>query len=364
MFDKITPIDSKWKRYLFSYASIGRKDIGFYSNFGHGDSGDDAFLYQAQDLLDTKILPMSKRCYTFNPHRLKAFLLGGASLFHWQAPYIPRRLLKKKKWPFPVILYSAGINCDYGASFSQESLDKIHSLCSLADYITVRDLLTKEFIANLGFPNAEILPDLELMVRPKKTTPIKTKDHKTVGITLTPHSAFNEETFKKIEDLFVDFTNWLTDNKYTVLFIPFDSLDSESTREKKLLDSILKRIKSPINASSANADLSPEEILNLIQTRCDFMVSMRLHSAVFAVNANVPFFCLSYNMMHKGFLQEISLNELELPLSHVSSTQKLQDKFQFIVKNSLQIKRQMTSQKIRLCNEITKQNEIIKNLLK
>jgi len=67
--------NSKWMRYARSYlVPPGIKANGFYGNFGHGDLGDDASFLVAQKLLECDLMPVSKRCYAFNPRILKSFL--------------------------------------------------------------------------------------------------------------------------------------------------------------------------------------------------------------------------------------------------------------------------------------------------
>ena len=335
MNDKIIkPERSKLVRYLKSYLPFWqKKKIGFYGNFGHGDLGDDASFIVGRDLLRENIMPISKRCYAFNPHILKGLLIGGGGVLRWESPYLPRRVLKKDKWGFPVILFSAGVNCDYSKEFTKETKDKINKLCDICDYITVRDRISQEFLNNLGIDHVSILPHLELALKEKPREFDFPKEGFTVGIVLTPHTEFGSYTFKKITDVFLQFTDYLTNSGNNVIYIPFEGSIHGSTKEGELIQEIMKRSKNKDRIKALAEGVQPPEVLFAIRNYCDIMVCMRLHGAVFSVNAGVPFICVSYNLMHKAFLEMLGASDLELSILEEFSFELLRNKFEYILKN-------------------------------
>jgi polysaccharide pyruvyl transferase WcaK-like protein len=361
---RIKPNKSKTSRYLKAYLPFWKKEVGFYGNFGHGDLGDDANFGVARDLLKINLLPISKRCYAFNPGILKGLLIGGRAVLRWESPYIPRRLLKKDKWGFPVILFSAGINCDFSTDYSEEAKKKIASLCSKCTYLSVRDELSKRFLSDIGFSKVNILPDLELALKEKyKECSFKKKGF-TVGIVLTPHSEFTSSTFEKIADNFVEFTNYLTDQGHNVLFLPFEGDIGGDPKERVLIEGIVGRIRNKEKVRIVQGGLEPGELLFIMKKYCDLMVCMRLHSVVLAVNAGLPFFCISYNLMHRGFLEMIDSFDLELPLSDGFSLQLMEEKFNYVRKDYNNIQKRIEIKKDYLLNLMQKEIETIKELLK
>ena len=71
------------------------------------------------------------------------------------------------------------------SEFSSEARDKIKRLCSVCNYISVRDKISQEFINNLGFRNTTVMPDLELVLEESSKDFGFQKEGPTVGIVLT-----------------------------------------------------------------------------------------------------------------------------------------------------------------------------------
>lgn len=333
--------DSKFLRYLKSYIFLQGKHVGFYGNFGHGDLGDDAAFWVAQKLLGDDLLPFSKRCYAFHPRVLKALLIGGGGILRWECPYIPRKLLEKDQWHFPVILFSAGVNCDWGKEFTRESLDEIKKLCDLSCYLTVRDEYTREFLHHLGYVDVHILPDLELFLEESRRDIGYEKKGKTIGIVLSSHSEFNKDTMRDIIQSFVEFTQYLTQEGYHVIFLPFENHLSENKNEKIMFSEIKQRLGNKERVTFLPNNFSPQEILYVIKEYCDMMVCMRLHGAVFAANAGVPFVCIAFNQMHQGFFKMLQWEEGAICSLNDLSSWKLKQHLRYLIDHYDDLKTQL-----------------------
>jgi len=351
--------DSKFVRYFKSYVMLQGKHVGFYGNFGHGDLGDDASFFVARELLGSDLLPVSKRSYAFNPRILKALLIGGGGNLRWESPYIPRKLLTQEHWDFPIVLFSAGVNCDFNKEYSKDSIDQIKELCKRCEYITVRDRISLNFLHDLGITDAALLPDLELLLKeiPREFDFVKSK--KTIGIVVSPHSEFDSALVNSIAGTFVEFINFLGEKDYDTILIPFDSQISENTREWKLIEMIKNGIKDDTHFNVLPRNVSPGETLYAIRQYCDAMVCMRLHSAIFATNAGVPFISLSFNLMHKGFMELLDLNECELNLYENFSFDSLKEKFLHLMNQQDSVIDQLAAKKSELTALITKEVKTI-----
>lgn len=361
--DIIKPEKSKFIRYFRSFFPFQKKRVGFYGYFGHGDLGDDASFIVTRKLLGDKVFPISKRCNAFNPHNLRALLIGGGAVLQRDYPFIPRRIFKKDSWNFPIILFSAGLNCDYDRSFTSKAKDKIVKLCRLSDYITVRDELTRRFLNSLGIDKVSILPHLELMLEPRPCEIGSKKKGPTIGIVLTPHPQFSEDTFEKIIDNFSDFSDYLTGKGYQVLYLPFELGVSENTKENEVISRIRQKVKNKDMVEVLEEDVSPGEMLSVIKDRCDFMVCMRLHSVVLAVNAAVPFFCITYNLMHKGFLQMLDMEELDNSIFDDFSSQSLEERFKRLLVNQEGFKAKLVEKRDYLRGLINQETAKVRGLL-
>ena len=80
----------------------------------------------------------------------------------------------------------------------------------------------------------------------------------------------------------------------------------------ELLESISKAVKSPDRIKMVSNQLAPQEILHIIKKHCHAMVCMRLHSAIFAANAGIPFICVSFNTMHTAFVEMVDMTDFEI----------------------------------------------------
>jgi len=262
-----------------------------------------------------------------------------------------------------VIIFSAGVGCDYNEVFTNQAKDKIKRLCSLADCVTVRDKISQEFLGDLGYHDAAILPHLELALEERPQQLNFKKKGFTVGIVLTPHPEFDNQVFGKMIEVFSRFTDYLTDNHNHVIYLPFEKADSENTRESVMINEIMKRLNNKDRVEVLGGDLQPQEMLYLIKNHCDIMVCMRLHSAVFSTNAGIPFFCISYNLMHQGFLGLLGAQDLGISIFEHFSLQALIDKFEYVQEYYNQIKSKLTGKRDNLRNIIYSQTAHIKGIL-
>lgn len=353
---------SKGMRYLKSYVLPG-KHIGMYGNFGHGDLGDDACFYTARDLIGQELLPVSKRAYVFNPRSYKAFVVGCGGSLRWESPYLPRRLLRKEKWPFPVVLFSAGVNRDFDAVFSEEAINQIKNLCRICDYLSVRDPLTKRFLNELGFEDVHLLPDIELLTRGEPKDFGYTKSGFTVGIAISPHSEFSTSLVEEITGAFARFTDYLTESGMRVVYLPFENGASANTREAGMYTAIAKRLVHPDAATFFKDDITPQQMKYAIGAYCDVCVCMRLHAAVFALGAGVPFLTVSFNDMHRGFLELTDMRDYELTLGKDFSFFELKRGFKRLMQNKDELDKKIGNKRDELAGMIHQEITYIKSVM-
>jgi polysaccharide pyruvyl transferase WcaK-like protein len=164
-------------------------------------------------------------------------------------------------------------------------------------------------------------------------------------------------------DVFSRFTDYLTDNHNRVIYLPFEKADSENTRESVVITEIIKRLNNKDRAEALRGNLQPQEMLYFIKNYCDMLVCMRLHSAVFSTNAGIPFFCISYNLMHQGFLGMLQAQDLGISIFEDFSLQTLIDKFEYVQGHYSQIKSKLTAKRDNLRNTIYSQAAHVKGIL-
>jgi polysaccharide pyruvyl transferase WcaK-like protein len=178
---------------------------------------------------------------------------------------------------------------------------------------------------------------------------------------LTPHSEFSGEDFDKIIDVFSRFTDYLTSNDRDVIYLRFERRSSEDTEEDYLIKKIISKVRDKSRVRDLEEDLGPEEMLSVIKNYCDIMVCMRLHSAVFSTNAGVPFLCVTYNLMHDGFLDMLDAKDMGLSMSDFS-TESLKVKFEYVLDNYERMETKIAVKRDYLKSLIYKEISKIKNL--
>ncbi|MFC1809088.1 polysaccharide pyruvyl transferase family protein [Candidatus Omnitrophota bacterium] len=354
-----------WKAryYAKSFIPFWDRRIGFYENFGHGDLGDDTAFEVAEQKINQPLLPLSKRCNAFVPYRLKGLLIGGRAVFRWESPYVPRRLFSRKRWPFPVVLLAAGVNRDFNVEISRETKNMLCSLVDRCDYLSVRDLMSQRFLSDLGIYNTAIVPDLELALKPVSWELPFSKEGPTVGITVSPHSAFKEKIIERLITSIVTFIDYVNQGDQNVVFFPFDQIGADSTREKDMIANICKRVKNPQRVKVLQQHVSPGEMLFAIKELCDRMICTRLHSVAMATNAHIPFVVISFNDMHKAFLEMVELKECEISLFDELSAEKLILKDEYVVSCYNKIQDQLKKRHYKLSQMIEKEFLTIKKVL-
>jgi len=271
-------------RYIRSCIKFcGKKTVCFYGAFGHGNLGDDAAFISGKNMLNTNIVPLSKRLYSFRPHAIKVLFIGGGGIFHWDSPYIPRMLLKRKQWHFPVIILSGGINCDYCRKFEIDAVNKIKKLCYMSNLITVRDEVTRKFLLACGIKKEiKIIPDLALALKEEAPAGANfKKDSFTVGISLATHTEFTSRKAQGIKNIITQFVRHLVARGNRVVFLPFQFKRYDEINEIKVSKEIADEVGYKERIISLRNKYSPGQMLYIIKNHCDFILGMRLHANVF-----------------------------------------------------------------------------------
>jgi polysaccharide pyruvyl transferase WcaK-like protein len=227
----------------------------------------------------------------------------------------------------------------------------------------VRYLATKRFLDDLGCSNVRVLPDIDLMLNEEPCDSTIDNSKPCVGIVLTPHSMFSDETFRKIETEFLKFVNYVTREGKQVIFFTFDNPDAGDAKELELIHAIKSRATTPDMIFTFDKAQSPHQILYGMKKYCGTMVCMRMHSAVFAANAGIPFICVSYNLMHKGLVEMLNMHEYEIELDEFFSFERIKDRYLKLVNNYDELKSNLVLRRNELIQNIHNEVKIIKGIL-
>ena len=103
-----------------------------------------------------------------------------------------------------------------------------------------------------------------------------------------------------------------------LVFIPFQTLDTEKENDVAVARRIASQLKSQADVTVLEERLTPAEIGEVI-AGCDLVAGMRLHSVVLAVQAGVPVVALSYDAKVSALMERVGIPEFDISLRGLQS---------------------------------------------
>lgn len=320
-----------------------RSDILFTGFYGKKNTGDDAFIEVAswgaaeywgkknnrflaqKSFLPKVVTPIKgyplevKRTYNFQAsvllNKTDAFIYAGGSTLHSKLSKNNIRLkaFEKKKAGYDIKF--GGIGVSVGPFKSLKDEQAVQAYLKQMDFLAVRDQASFDFVSNINglpykpvnaFDLAALLPDIYDV----KKEHIYRNERKTIGISVCQYESLQKDLDIKQEykrnSMLIDLIKELDkkDNIHFKFFIinGHDKIgDLELTNE-----TITKSCPKSYEVYSYNKETKQtwQEI-----GQCDFIISTRLHAAIFACFANTPFILNEYHRKCGDFLYNIGYNE-------------------------------------------------------
>lgn len=351
---------------------------GFY---GFGNAGDEAILYSMvksfkKELPDVTISVLSaapieelvpfgvnfvprKNIFAIFKAMLKAdlFISGGGGLIQdvtslKSIKYYLGLINMAKLFGKKVLIYAQGIgpvNTPIGKKLARKTLNK-------ADYITVRDEYSKEFLENLGLKNTliEVTADPVVLLDEKKDiTPLLnkygiSKTNINLGVSIRPWTV---DYLPKVAGFLGEL--WKKHPEIRQYLIPFQiSQDMEFCLK---LQGMLSH-----KTEIISEKLNTQELVNLI-SNFDYVIAMRLHAAIMAAANNIPAVGLIYDPKVKSFFELVKLPAIGLSSLEGSL---LNDKFEYLTQNKEKIKTALANIVSVLKGKAKRNVEVVKQLLR
>ncbi|WP_201625799.1 polysaccharide pyruvyl transferase family protein [Psychrobacter immobilis] len=321
------------------YKKLFKSELLFTGYYGQLNTGDDAFIEVASwgaekywhktnniFLAKQERLPLTKKDIKGYPlsipktYSLQSRLLlsstnylisAGGSTIHSElaANNIKRLAVESKKKGSKIKIGGIGVSVGPFKTLVDEKAT-IEYLKNI-DFLTVRDQESFDFVSSLGLPYetvnafdlAALLPEIYGINKPQ--TNISTK--KVIGISVCPYESITNTTKignehkrnKKMVELLK-----ILDKEENVHFKFFVINGNARVGDQKLTKETIEKV-SPhsfeIIPYTQNTRLVWDEIAT-----CDFLISTRLHAAIFACFSNTPFILNEYHRKCSDFLDNIS----------------------------------------------------------
>lgn len=312
----------------------------FCGYYGYQNTGDDAFckvaslgsrkywdakkvLFLSNSLpaLSEKDLYVNRKGKLFSYlQKLKYLTIAdrvvffGGSIFH----YIPRILSMKRL----IFSYSklrtkkkfAAVGISLGPFKTKESYDCIRSFLQRLDFIATRDTRSYDIAKSMnlstplidGRDPALILPDF---VDKKMLKKEKNNNNKVVGVSLCSYEKYfgcDIEKEKKRERILKEVCLRLLNQGVTLRLFVFNG--NNKTGDIGLIKEFINEVGVRKNCGIVYYNKDPVSTLSEI-SRCDFVLAVRMHAAIFSYMMSVPFLLVEYHQKCTDFLNDIGFSK-------------------------------------------------------
>lgn len=319
-----------------------QSDILFTGYYGEKNTGDDAFvevaawgakkywnkdnsIFLAKEENLPKVLssirgyPFSFPKTTFIQNKLLIssanYLIsaGGSTLFSKFHPRDIKSLaLEEKRKRKNIKLGAIGVSIGPFKTIEDEKI--IKNYLKNLSFLSVRDQTSFDYLKSLDLPYspvnafdlAALLPKIyEVDAKPKLG---QSKDKKVVGVSVCPVESISGDNIN-LENIrnkkIIELLKILNKNK-DIHFKFFVINGNDRVGDYNLSCEIINQV-SPFNYDLVNYNKYTRSIWEEIQ-QCDFIISTRLHAAIFACFSDIPFMLNEYHRKCSDFLDNVGYN--------------------------------------------------------
>ncbi len=210
----------------------------------------------------------------------------------------------------------------FGPLASDEARRIVRGVCEAASYLSVRDAASRDLLVESGVDAGRIvlsadaafsLPPEELFSAagpgPDLRAPV-------LGVVLRPwalrvDSAGWEAEVAGALDRFLEKTGG------SVVFVPFQKSERLDEDDGAVASRVLGRLRHADRARALPEPGTPRETARLL-ARCDLVLAMRLHAAIFAVSSSIPVVAIAYDPKVRSLMARAGLSALVEPLEGLS----------------------------------------------
>ena len=319
----------------------GRDGVVICGAYGKGNSGDNAILNAivaqlhhidpdlpitalSRDPMETRLCAGVDSIYTFNLRKIgkrlkraKLYISGGGTLMQDATStrsliYYLFSIRQAAKKGCRVMLYGCGVG---PISRPRNRSRAAKTLNRYAEVISVRDLYSKEFLSELGVtrPQIHLTADPALLIDPPDGDGLYNylhrcgirEDEKYLMLAVRPWKGFDERI-----EVFARAAEYAREN-YGLIPVLYCM---EPNRDEPAAKAVAQKLKGEYLLLHAGSN--GEEILELVR-RMSLVISMRLHTLIFASGQGVPMVGVVYDPKVSGFLDYLG-QKLYLPLEQTS----------------------------------------------
>jgi polysaccharide pyruvyl transferase WcaK-like protein len=281
---------------------------------------------------------------SFLDYREELFLRGGHRYFSvatFGLPYLA------ELWNTPCMI------CGVGASKVLSEAAKVHiggglQRCSA---VTVRDTASKRILNS--FPGAEyskilvgadpvfrLSPDYEKLdlIQKKQIEVLSDKKKPVLGVSLRNWS-FRGNKESIIENVAKAVNDFVLKTGGTVVFLQFDNGGAvkELSEDSAIFEKVKAKLHPEVQSFMPEGYLTPNNAISIVK-ECDYIIGMRFHAVVMALNQGIPLIALAYEEKVWSAMDLCNMNEWCIDVNDIDGPNVLSQYLSRLIEKSEKVK--------------------------
>ncbi|WP_042350944.1 polysaccharide pyruvyl transferase CsaB [Bacillus massiliigorillae] len=195
-------------------------------------------------------------------------------------------------------------------------------MANLADFVTVRDQFSKDYLHNLGVkkPETVVTSDIVFAFKKKEDSACMDSlqlkgDEKLVAVSMRPwfeHTKQFEQTAQILDEL-------IEKKGVTPVFVPMEGHHDTNASQQ-----VMKHMKHSDKTIMLGEKFTPNQYLNFI-SNCEMTIGMRLHALIFSTLSGVPHIGLSYDKKVESLLKRSGMWDYSADLMEIDAEKLTQN---------------------------------------
>jgi polysaccharide pyruvyl transferase CsaB len=198
---------------------------------------------------------------------------------------------------------------------------------NMADFITVRDEFSKDYLHRLGVtrPKTVVTSDIVFAFKKKPDTSamdslkLERKDN-LVAVSVRPWF----EQVKQFEQVAQILDAWIEERGVTPVFVPMEGHHDDTASKN-----VLAHMKHGDKCHILGMNFTPNQYLNFIG-ECQMTIGMRLHALIFSTLLGVPHIGLSYDKKVESLLKRSGMWEFSSVLEEIEVSKLTQNGYELL----------------------------------
>ncbi|MFD2446723.1 polysaccharide pyruvyl transferase CsaB [Bacillus sp. CGMCC 1.16607] len=198
---------------------------------------------------------------------------------------------------------------------------------NMADFITVRDQYSKDYLEKLGVtrPKTVVTSDIVFAFKKKPDTAcidslnLERRDN-LVAVSVRPWF----EKIKQFEQVAQILDSWIEERGVTPIFVPMEGHHDDEASEK-----VLAHMKHADKCQILGTKFTPNQYLNFIG-ECQMTIGMRLHALIYSTLLGIPHIGLSYDKKVESLLKRSGMWEFSAVLEEMEVDTLTQNGFELL----------------------------------